>query len=244
MTQKEKDLELWREYKRTKSKQVRDQLLRNFSGLIHGQVNKWSGSIPRDVLLNEAKIMAIKALDSYNENKGTALSTHITNNLQPLSRIVYQHQNTARLPENVTLRMNSYNSAKSYLSSETGREPTTDELVNELGWSPREISRIETYNRKDLVESGSPVSGDFHNRKMYQDSDEDLLSAIYMDLLPQEKKLFEHTTGFNNKPILSNPDLTKALGISQSQLSYQKSLLKSKIDRLVQGNRHVFTRRI
>lgn len=242
--QKEKDLELWREYKKTKSLQSRNQLLKNFDGLINSQVNKWSGPVPRNVLLNEAKIMAIKALDTYNEHKGTALSTHITNSLQPLSRIVYQHQNTARLPENITLRMNSYNSAKNYISSETGRDPTTDELTNELGWSPKEISRIEAYNRRDLVESGPEVTGDFYARKTYQDADEDLLSAVYMELLPDEKKLFEHTTGFNNKKIMSNPELMKELNLSQSQLSYKKSLLKNKIDRVMKGSQNVFNRRV
>ena len=240
LDRKEKDLELWKEYKRTKSITVRNQLLNNFSGLINSQVNKWSGPISRGVLLTEAKILAIKALDTYNPDKGTALSTHITNNLQPLSRLVYQHQNTARLPENVTLRMNSFNAAKSFISSEKGREPTTDELQDELGWSSKEIGRIQSYNRKDLVESGPAVSGNFHSKKMYEDADEDLLSAVYMELLPDEKKLFEHTTGFNNKPILNNPDLCKKLNISQSQLSYKKSLLKTKIDRILKGNQNAF----
>lgn len=231
-TQKEKDIELWREYKRTGSKEARDQLLKNFEGLINSQVNKWAGSLPRDVLKNKAKVLTIKALDSYDENKGTALSTHITNNLQPLSRMVYQHQNTARLPENVNLQMSSFNSAKNYLQSEKGRDPTTDELADELGWSPAEIGRIETYNRKDLLESGPQVSGDFYANQQERDEDDEILSAVYQELLPDEKKLFEYTTGYNNKPVLSNPELVEELGITQSQLSYKKSLLKNKIERL------------
>ncbi len=238
--QKEKDLELWREYKRTGSKQARDQLLRNFDGLIQNQVNRWAGALPREVLRNKAKVLAIKAFDSYDENKGTALSTHVTNSLQPLSRLVYQHQNTARLPENVSLQMGSYQSAKSYLESEKGREPTTDELADELGWSPGEIGRIETYNRRDLLESGQQLAGDFYSRSQQQDHDEDILAAVYHELLPDEKRLFEYTTGFNNKPILSNPELMEELNLTQSQLSYKKTLLKNKIDRLVNHAGRVF----
>jgi len=86
---KDEDLALWEQYKRTKSSVDRANLLRRFDPVIQSQVNKWAGPVPRDVLVNEAKLLAVKAFDSYDPSKGAALATHVTNNLAPISRIVY-----------------------------------------------------------------------------------------------------------------------------------------------------------
>ena len=225
----DEDMRLWHEYKRNPSSDNLGKLLDRFSGVINGQVNKWAGPIPRDILLNEAKLLTKKALDSYNPNSGAALATWVTNSLLPLSRIVYTHQNTARMPENITMKVNTYNTAVDQLTTILGREPTTDELHDELGWTAAEITRFRDYNRRDLLESGPTVSGDFFSAQ--DDGDDDmLLSGIYMELSPDEKRLFEYTTGYNGAAVLSNADLQKRLGITLSQLSYRKNLLRKKIE--------------
>lgn len=230
---KDRDMELWNQYSSTKSKDTKKQLLKQFEPLIYNQVKKWDGIVPRDVLKNEAKVLAANSFDTYNPNKGAALSTHVTNNLAPLSRTVYTYQNTARLPENVTLKMHSFNAANDHLTSVLGREPTTDELKDELGWTGTEINRIKQYNRKDLVESGGAVSGDFYDWS--EDSEDDELAAIYFSLMPDEKKFFEDLTGYNGARTLSTKELLDKYNISQAQLSYKKSLLTKKVNKIRSG---------
>ncbi len=221
------DIDLWKQYKKSHSNVDRDALLKRFDSLIQTQVNKWAGPVPRQVLLTEAKLLAIKAFDTYKEGQGAALGTHVVNNLQPLSRVVYTYQNSMRLPENATLKMHAYNTANENLKAFYGRAPTTDELHSELGWTTKEISRIRDYAHNNLMESGPEVSGDFFSKR---DDDSDvILAGIYAELLPDEKTLFEFTTGYNNRPRLSNPEIMKRLHITQSQLSYRKKLLTDKI---------------
>ena len=227
-TYKQGDLLLWEEYRRTKSPQARDKLLRRFDGVINSAVNKWAGPVPRQVLLSEDRMMAVKAFDSYNPKSGAALATHVTNHLKPLSRIVYTYQNTARIPENTAMRISAYNTAVENLKAFTGREPTTDELHQELGWSATDIARVRDYNRRDLVESGPTVEGSFFNNN--DDDESDLvLAGVYAELLPEEKTLFELITGFNGRPAMSNAQIMKKMNWSQAQLSYKKSLLTKKI---------------
>jgi DNA-directed RNA polymerase specialized sigma subunit len=232
---KDQDLEAWRKYRQSRSTQNRNELLSRFSGAISSQVNKWQGSVPREVLTNQAKILAIKAFDTYEENKGTALATHVINNIAPISRTVYTYQNTARLPENLTLRMHSFNAANEHLGSMLGRDPTTNELRDELGWTGTEITRIRDYNRRDLIESVGGVNDGFFTTE--EDADEAVLAALYYDLLPQEKRLFELTTGYNGARKRSNPEIMKELGLSQAQLSYQKSQMKNKIQNYLNRSR-------
>ena len=229
---KNDDLALWREHKRNPSPMTRQALLKRFDGLIQSQVNKWAGPVARDVLLNEAKLLAVKAFDNYNPIGGAALATHVANQLLPLSRIVYTYQNAARMPENITQKINTFQNANNTLTITLGREPTTDELHSELGWTAPEIARIRDYNRRDLVESGPKVSGDFFGKNS-NDEDDMLLGAIYFELSPDEKRLFEATTGYNGARIMRNPELVKKLGITQAQLSYRKEQLRKRIMKLL-----------
>lgn len=228
---KQDDKALWEQYKKGKTNSLRDELLKRFDGLIQAQVNKWAGPVPRQVLLSEAKLLAIKAFDSYDPKAGAALGTHLVNSLQPLSRIVYRHQNTARVPENTILRIHTYNTAVDNLKAFYGRSPTTDELHDELGWTSAEISRVRDYTKKNLIESGPKVDGDFFDK---EDDSDVILAGIYAELLPEEKTLFEYVTGFNNRPKLSNPQIMQRMGMSQAQLSYKKTLLTKKIKNIQQ----------
>jgi DNA-directed RNA polymerase specialized sigma subunit len=229
-TQKQRDLELWEKYKASKSPMDRDALLKHLEPLIHRQVNKWAGPVPRNTLLTQAKLLAAKSLDTYDPSKGTALSTHVVNGMNPISRTVYTYQNTARMPENITLKQNTYNAAKDHLVTTLGRDPSVDELHGTLGWNVNELNRMETYTRKDMVESVGGLNDTFYSGNA--SIEDDILASVFFSLTPDEKQLFEHTTGYNGKPVLNNDQLIKKLGISQAQLSYRKTLLTNKLQKL------------
>ncbi len=227
---KQLDIATWAIYNKTGANKDRQAVLKRMDPLIQSHVNKWQGPIPRAVLENKAKVLAVKAFKTFDPDRGNALSTHVMNGMLPLSRVVYAHQNTGRLPENITLKMNSYNTAKDYLATIHGREPTVDELHSELGWTVNELNRIQNYLRKDLVESVGGLNDAFFSN--VEDEDADAAAAVFFDLLPDEKKLFEYSTGYNGVKILSSPDIMKKMNISQAQLSYKKKLLTGKISRL------------
>ncbi len=227
------DIALWNEYKSNPSSVNKEKLLKRFDGVINAQVNKWAGPVSRDVLLNEARILAGKAFDTFNPAAGASLATYLTNQLLPLSRIVYTYQNTVRMPENITQKVRTFNLANDTLKVSLGRDPTTDELHNELGWSASDITRIRDYNKRDLIESGPAVTGDFYSAD-HNDEDDMILGGIYFELSPEEKKLFEYTTGYNGAKVLSNPAIMKKMNVSQAQLSYKKVQLRKKIENLMQ----------
>lgn len=218
-----RDLELWHEWKRTKSQATLQQLINQLNPLIQSEVNKWSTSLPKAALDGKAKRLAVEALDSYNPNKGVALSTHVVSRLRKLSRTAYTYQNVARIPEHQQLKIHTYNVAQSNLEDKLGRTPTVDELQDELGWSRKHLSDFQrAYKRKEYIESEAHPGVD-------ESDDDKMVDFLYHDLDPTQKKIFEHTTGYLNAPILNNTQITKKLGISQGQLSYQKRLLINKI---------------
>lgn len=221
---------LWEAYKQSGNPEDRAKVMQALAPLLHSRVQKWKGPVPADILHAKAYQLAAKALDTFDPHKGAALGTHVVNSLGPLSRVVYTYQNTARLPENVTLRVHAYQTAKDSLSNELGREPTLAELHDSLGWPTSELSRMDSYVRRDLTESVGAVQGSFYSSA--EDKEQDVLAAIYFDLLPDEKILFEALTGYGGKRKLTTNELLSKLGITQAQLSYKKTLLAKHIQRL------------
>lgn len=225
---KERDTEVWRTWKRAPTKPNLQTVLVQLNPVIQREVNRWAGTLARAALELEAKRLAVEAIKTYRETAGASLATHVTNRLKKLSRLSYTHQNIARIPEYQTLKYHTYESAKADLVDNLGRDPTHVELADELRWSKGALKAFERNLRREFVESGeTPPSFD------QSEGSGGMVDFIYYDLAPMQKKIFEYTTGYGGKKVLSNPKLMKKLKLTQGQLSYQKRLLTDKIERLV-----------
>jgi len=230
ISREDQDLSAWKTWNSTHSEQDKTKLFNRLEPIIYGQVKRWAGPLPQQALYNKAKTLAFGALKTYDPDRGVKLSTHVTNAIQPISRIVYTHQNTVRLPENLTQKVGAYQNAVERLTLVHGRQPTTAELHSELGWPASEIDRTKNYMRKDLVESVGNLSNGFFTGE--DDLEMDSIGALFFDLSPEEKRLFEYATGYNRSSKLNNTEIMKKMGLSQAQLSYKKTLLRKKIEAL------------
>ncbi len=153
-TRQEKDLELWQEWKKTRNPATLSKLLDRLHPLIVRETGKWQSSVPQVALEAKARILTVEALESYNPNMGAAIGTHITSRLRKLSRSVYPYQNVARLPENKQLLYNTFQVAQNRLLDAHGREPTTEEIADELRWTPKKVADFQrSFGRRELVES-------------------------------------------------------------------------------------------
>ncbi|GAG41429.1 unnamed protein product, partial [marine sediment metagenome] len=213
MTFAEKDKAVWRQWQRAQTPSNMDTVLHQLNPIIQQNVNRWAGTLARPLLELEAKRLAAEAIRTYSPVGGASLATHVTNRLRKLSRITYTHQNVARLPEHRMVRFHTFNMANSVLEDRLGREPTVDELVDELGWSRSYLEYFQKGQRKELLES-APVPAHFDSRP----GDEGFVDFIYNDLSPMQKKIFEHTTGYGGMVVMGNPKLKKKLKLSQGQL--------------------------
>ena len=111
MAASSRDDELYAQWKRTGSSMDLEALLRALDPLIQAEVNRRAGTLSRDLLVIQAKKLAVDALRSYKPSVGVKISTHVTNQLQKLSRVNYAHQNAARIPEHSMLQFHSVNIA-------------------------------------------------------------------------------------------------------------------------------------
>lgn len=224
---KQKDIELWNKWKKTRSSGDLTLLLKQLDPIIQKEVNRWSGVLARSVVEMEARRLAIQAFEKYNPNYGAAISTHLTNYLQKLSRLIYTHQNLARIPEYQTLKINTFRKAHSELETNLGRAPTQTEMSSRLGWSQNAINELQKLVKSEQLE--------FHESmpSFGTQNDDGRLDLVYHDLNPTQKMIFEHQTGYGGKERLSNKDLMKKLSLTQGQLSYEKRRLVERVQSLM-----------
>lgn len=219
-----RDLELWNAWQKTKSPIDLEKLLHELDPLIQAEVNRRAGTLARPMLVSQAKKLTVRALKSYEPNRKppVKISTHVTNQLQKLSRVNYAHQNIARVPEHSMLQFGSVAAAVEDFKIDHGRDPSTLELADTLGWSSRKITQFQkSFGRQELIESGEVPAG------MFVAADHDPhITYVYHSMSPRQQKIFEHTTGYGGTKRLDNKSLMRKLGITQGVLSYEKTKIK------------------
>lgn len=225
--------ELWRSWKDDQDPQKLGQLIQSFRPMIRSAVRKWSGGgVPDPTLEANAEILAVKAFNSYDPRKyaTTSLGTHVYNNMKRLSRVVTTHQNVARIPEHRTQKIGTYKNVKSYLEGELDREPTSAELADQLGWSLKDVNKMENSLRQDLLYSGD-VLADYSMPGTYDDERRrDLVDFIYYELDPEEKTVFEYLTGKYGKPKKTAREIAAVMGVSDATVSRIRKRIEKKFE--------------
>lgn len=218
MNTKEKDIELWRQWKRTQSIQDLEALMAHMRPVIFREVNKWSSLVSPLVLEAEAHKLALEAFKTYDPNKDVLLSTHLVNRLMKLSRMGYAHQSTVSVPEHQRLSYNRLQRIKAQLEDELGHTPTMNHLADHMGMSvPKLQQLIANVGKRELLESGE---GPTFQRQ--QDREGELIELAYSKLTPRQKEIYDFRTGSHGKPQLGNPEIMRRMGLTQGVLSYER----------------------
>ncbi len=218
---------LYARWKSTNSPTDLQALLKNLDPLIHAEVNRRAGTISKDLLVIQAKKLTVDALRSYNPAVGVKISTHVTNQLQKLSRVNYAHQNAARIPEHSMLQFHNVGVVTEDFKANNGREPSHDELAEHLGWSTKKLEQFQTqFGRQELLESLDTPGGMF-----VSETHDPRINYVYSTLTPRQQSIFEMTTGYRGAKRLTNAQIMAKLGITQGVLSYEKTKLKQAVER-------------
>lgn len=227
---KEQEHELWHDWKKTGDDNKALQLMQSYQPLIFSSVNKFSSAnVPKSVLVAEGQKLAFDAIKSYDPKRGAALNTHIHNNLRNLNRIVYENVNVGKIPEARSMKAVTFMNVKSNLTDRLSREPSISEVADEMSWSEREVSRMENELAGELT-TGKIEGAEFYGQALNKmGKDQELMSYAYNDLTGKDKVIFEHSTGYGGKPVLSNKDIAKKLRTNEMAITRAKRRLAEQI---------------
>ena len=226
----DKDLELWRKWKQSKSSMDLEALMKQMYPLISRESSRWTNIMPRFVVEADAKKLALEAFNSFDPAYGVKLSTHVVNRLQKLSRAAYARQSIVSVPEHKRLAYNRYKRITAQLEDELGRPPTIEDIADKMALPPPKLRSLITE-----VEKAEFLESEEHPPTESNLSEEELIAFAFHDMSPVQQTIFRHKTGYQGAQIKNNAALTKELGMTQGQLSYEltkiKSILKSAIER-------------
>jgi len=210
--------------------QAAERLLLRLHGSIMTSVNVYRAApIPLPVLELEAKRIALEACADYQAGRGATLATYVTTTVrQRLSRYVTQNQNVARMPEHIVRSIGPVQAAERALTSRLHRDPTTDEIADHLAVPVTQVSKIRTMMRRDLSDSG------FENLEAFSaDPNYERSMLAYYSLAPEEKLVFDYSTGAHGQPKLRNAEMAQRMNLSPSRVSQLKAQVATKLKQYV-----------
>ena len=217
------DLEHWKKWQVSKSPMDLQALINQLNPIIQSEVNRRAGTLSRDTLESQAKKLAVRSFSTFDPKRGVKLSTHVTNQLQKLSRMNYAHAKAARIPEHASMQYQTVNFAKENFMADMGRDPTNEELADELRWSPTKLERFQNQFRPELLESidtPAELFVPYHH--------DPSLNYAYHEMSPRQQQIFDLSVGSQRVP---NSQILAKLKITQGVLSYEKKKIRGLLER-------------
>lgn len=210
----ERDRILFKKYKDDPTPENLTILMRQFEGMIRTAVNRYSAAqaIPPQALRLRAFTQVKKAIDTYDPEAGAALSTHVTNYLKRVNSVALEYANLGYVPPNRAAKeFGPYKESYAKLKEKLGRIPSTQEIADDLGWSVKQVARIQRESRNDLVASKFDTPDTMPEYRVQQDKETEAARLIYSDpgTSEEERIVLEHLLGMNGKETLKKGQIAK-----------------------------------
>lgn len=226
--QRSKDLDLWKTWKADPTPQNLQPLLDSIGNVINARVNEFHGAaVPPAAIRGAATAQAVKALHTYDPNRGASIATHVTWNLKKSRAFVIKYQNMGRIPDHRALEITRFKEAKQDLTEQLGHPPDARSLSERLGWSLKEVGRMQHEDRADWIASKSPEPDKLAD--LDSSYERSVLRYIYQDLTPEERTVYEYSLGLYGKPKVSATEISKLMNISLPKVSRIRGKIDAKL---------------
>jgi RNA polymerase primary sigma factor len=197
-------------------------------------------------LVSEGNIGLMKAVERFDPAKGGKLSTYAAWWIkQSIKRALANQSKTIRLPVHLVDKISKMSRVSSQMSEELGREPTDDELAEEIGLSPRSVSQLKTVAIRpsslnapigddDLTEFGEMV-GDEDARTPFEFLEDRNLRDELPDLLAtlddRERTIIFQRFGLDGAKPRTLEEVGKKLGVTRERIRQVQNIALVKLRR-------------
>jgi len=197
-------------------------------------------------VISEGNIGLMTAVDRFDPSKGAKLSTYAAWWIrQSIKRALSNQSKTIRLPVHLGDKIAKVRRVALHMSEELGREPTDDELGEEIGISSEKVSRLKAASIRpasldapvsddDLTEFGEGVEDEQARTPFELLRDKDLhndVDGLLEALNDREKKIISQRFGFDGGARKTLEEIGRKLGVSRERIRQLENIALSKLRR-------------
>ena len=209
-------------------------LVRHNLRLVVSIARRYSGQgLEFSDLVQEGNLGLMRAARGFDPSFGTKFSTYATWWIkQAMGRAVSNKASFVRLPVHAADQERLLNGARERLQAAMGREPTVEELSEQVGRSPREVREI-LGARKSVVSYDAPVGageegtlselladeGESNAEELYmEDALKDSIHGLLAKLSARERYVLERRYGLDGSGCTTLGEIGEEIGVTRERV--------------------------
>jgi RNA polymerase primary sigma factor len=224
--------------------EAREQMIKANLRLVVKIARDYEGlGLPLLDLINEGNIGLMKGVERFDPDKGAKLSTYSSWWIkQSIRRALANQGKTIRLPDHVVDKVAHIHRAETKLRETLGREPTEEELADELGTNAR---RLKMYRQasKAPVSLDAPIGDDENDRvsevvadpnavapfeRLVKETDTELVKEVFSTLNERERSILSMRFGLKDGNPKTLEQIGEHFGVTRERIrQIQEAALKT-----------------
>jgi len=223
---------LWDDYSRTKSTQIRETLIIEYSPLVKvvaGRMSMYLGyNVEYEELVSYGIFGLIDAIDKYDNNKNVKFETYAS--LRIRGSILDQMRKLDWLPRSLRQKQKLIDNAIMKLESEKGTTATDEEIAKELDIDVEELNNWQGQTKAsgilsldEYTESGSDVKMDTTHNSAFEQPEKAMekkeLKAMLVEALTELTDKEKQVVTFYYYEEMTLKEIASVLEVSESRVS-------------------------